>query len=272
MLDALLRRDGTVGSGPKPLGRRTPESFEHVERYPLSALPISTIDKAERTLRLPWWHWQHDQGYEGSCVGHAVAMERAITNSAQNVLVRVVRPTRRYDPIHVWNEAKKIDVWPDTNPGDSNGTSVSAAYDVVRTQGVCRVKKMVLDARGNPTPVGSYGLDPAEGISTNRWATTVDEMRTAVALGTPVVIGVDWYSGFDTPVKRKNEWWLPSLHEPLGSIRGGHAVCVYAVSDRRQAFKFKNSWGRDYPLAWLPFDTMERLLHDYGEAALVTDR
>lgn len=28
----------------------------------------------------------------------------------------------------------------------------------------------------------------------------------------------------------------------LGGIRGGHCVCVYGASDRRQAVKFVNNW------------------------------
>jgi hypothetical protein len=34
----------------------------------------------------------------------------------------------------------------------------------------------------------------------------------------------------------------------------------------------KNSWGRAYPLVWLPYAAMERLLKEDGEATLVTDR
>lgn len=258
-----------------PLGRKTPNDFAHVEKFPLRTVAaVAPTLVVERTLALPYWHWTHDQGNEGSCVGHGVAMERAITNGAQNKLAHVLRATRRYDPIDIWNEAKKVDDWPDTNPGDENGTSVRAGYDVMRDRGPRRVRSMRFGGQyGVPTPVGEGDPLVAEGAVVNRWATTVDEMRQAISDGAPVTIGVTWYSGFDPQglEQRGRDWWITSAATNT-SVRGGHCVCLYGASDRRQAFKLKNSWGRGYPLVWLPYSVMEILLADDGEAAVVTDR
>lgn len=71
----------------------------------------------------------------------------------------------RYDARWLWNEAKKVDEFPDTNPGDDNGTSVHAAMDVLRVQGHVRTSGGK-DAKPNV----------AEGISANRWATKVPEI------------------------------------------------------------------------------------------------
>lgn len=254
------------------LGRRIPPDWEHVEKYPFRTVAPRAVDTVNRTLRLPHWHWTHDQGQEGSCVGHGIVMERAITNTAQNKLLNILGiKTRRYDPIHVWNEAKKIDVWPDTNPGDDNGTSVRAGYDIARDQGLSRVKKMVIDkGAGIPRPVGAGPVEYGEGILTNRWATTVDEMRTAISQGLPVTIGVAWYANFDVPELWRHDDWIG--RGDLGRVRGGHCLTVYGASDKRQAFRLKNSWGESYPMVWMPYTTMQRLLNEYGEAALVTDR
>src|SRR4051794_9044740 len=89
------------------LGRLVPNDDEHIRKYPFAAVAPATVEK---TMKLPWWHWSHDQGREGSCVGHGIVMERAIVNSAQ------VGQSRRYDPIGLWNSAKQIDEWPETNP------------------------------------------------------------------------------------------------------------------------------------------------------------
>ncbi|HSE43742.1 MAG TPA: hypothetical protein VLA89_00280 [Gemmatimonadales bacterium] len=43
---------------------------------------------------------------------------------------------------------------------------------------------------------------------------------------TPVILGINWYDAFDTPVLRDDErWYIP---EPTGReyIRGGHCICV----------------------------------------------
>lgn len=253
------------------LGRLVPDSFDHVEKYPFSAIAPPTVTTVESVLKLPGWHWDHDQGAEGSCVGHGVGMERAVTNTAQNITSNIPGlKTRWYDPIDIWNQAKMIDEWSDTNPGDDNGTSVHAGYDVCRTQGVRRVSKMVLSSENVPEPVGEQARDLADGVSANRWATTVDEMRTGLAAGLPIAIGVNWYSNFDSPSVVDNDYWIGKGR--IGTIRGGHCLCLYGASDKRQAFRVKNSWGRNYPLVWLPYSVMTRLLKEQGEAALVTDR
>ena len=257
---------------PRSLGRRKPPNRNHVEKWSLSLEPSQIVESVEKFLELPSWHWTHDQGHEGSCVGHGAAMERAITNTAQRKLAGKPRPTVRYNPLWVWDRAKEIDPWPDTNPGDDEGTSVSAAYDILRDRGATRVYSMRLDDSGNPYPVDESPERRSAGVSANRWATTVDEVRTCIASGIPVTIGVDWYTLFDRPVQVGTEWWAAQAGQSLGSIRGGHCVCVYAASDRRQAVKFKNSWGQEYPLAWLDYTTLQRLLDDQGEATLVTDR
>lgn len=167
---------------------------------------------------------------------------------------------RRYDPRWLWDRAKEVDEWPDTNPGDDNGTSVRAACDVLRTKGHVRV----------------YGgrdqaVNPADGISANRWALSVDEMRSSIKAGIPVTIGIDWVSAFDDPTPKGREWWIGGPGWDRTRVRGGHCVCVYAASDRREAFKFKNSW-LGWPLCWLPYGAMELLLARDGEACLVSDR
>lgn len=248
----------------RPLGRRIPTDFKHLDKHPTILSPVLNV---ERTLVLPSWHWTHDQGKEGSCIGHGSVMERAITNTAQNVLLRYLYPTRRYDPISLWNQAKVIDEWPDTNPGDDNGTSVRAAYDVLRILGARKVKSMRL-SNNVPVPRGLEAWNLANGVVSNEWAAGVDQMRAAIASKTPVTIGVNWYEGFDTPQLVGNDWTVTKY----GKIRGGHCVCVYGASDKRQAFKFKNSWGKSYPLAWIPYGVMQRLLNEQGEACISVDR
>jgi hypothetical protein len=230
-----------------PLGRREPSDWKHVEKYPYSALAPAPVDTIERTLELPRYRPVYDQEREGACVGFASSWMMSILNR------------RLYDPRWLWNRAKELDEWPDTRPGDNNGTSVRAAMDVLRAEGHSRI------FRGQTRPSAL-----AEGIVANRWATTVDEIRTSIAEGTPIVLGANWYVNFDKPVRRGAEWWIGQ--GPLGVRRGGHAVCIFRASDRRQAVGIVNNWGSRYPLAWMPYTTVEQLLGEHGEATLVTDR
>jgi hypothetical protein len=130
--------------------------------------------------------------------------------------------------------------------------------DVLRESGHVRV------LRGN-------GQVPAqaEGIMENRWATTVDEIRTVVASGVPVTLGINWYRNFDAPIQKSGKYWI-GLGD-LNTVRGGHAVCIYRASDHFQAVGIVNSW-ENYPLVFMPYSVLERLLHEQGEATMVTDR
>lgn len=51
------------------------------------------------------------------------------------------------------------------------------------------------------------------------------------------------------------------------------AVLASPLHDKLEAFPILNSWGRSYPrVVWMPYPVYGRLLDEYGEVALVTDR
>ncbi|MGI8406230.1 MAG: hypothetical protein ACR2OE_15975, partial [Thermomicrobiales bacterium] len=156
---------------------------------------------------------------------------------------------------------KAIDEWPDTNPGDNNGTSVRAGMDVLRTLGHRRLRKT-----GETT-------NPLEGILRNEWATQTDQVRQCIAGGTPVVLGIEWMEDFFTPEKVGREYWIG--RKEGGKIAGGHAICCYGASDKRQAIKLVNSWGSSWPVVWLPYERLQKLIDGYeqpGECTVIFDR
>lgn len=241
-----------------PLGRRTPTDWDHVSRYPVRHLAAApTVVNKVLKDSASWWDF-YDQGAEGSCVGFGSSRMMSILNR------------QRYAARWLYGEAQLVDEWTDTPPAE--GTSVRAAMDVLRAKGHSRVW------RGNARPPAL-----SEGIAENRWATTVDEIRFSISQDVPVTLGINWYSNFDAPARQparldlggnvaaSGDWWIG--RGVLGSVRGGHAICCVAASDRRQAVALANSWGRSYPRkVWLPYATLGRLLHEDGEATLVTDR
>ena len=185
-----------------PLGRRVPTDWQHVERYPLTAsttpskpVPVaigvnwySNFDDPVKDARGRWWigkgdlghvrgghcvclepgdpstggseqdipsWWDfYDQGQEGACVGFGSSRMMSLLNR------------KRYDARWLWNQAKRVDEWPDTNPGDDNGTSVRAAMDILRTRG------HVLS--------GGSAVVLGEGISANRWAIRTEQVLGAL--------------------------------------------------------------------------------------------
>lgn len=258
---------------PGRLGRIIPPDFSHTEKYPLATVtgPAPIPARVEKHLILPKWHRNHDQGSTGSCTGHASVMAQAILNTAQNKLIRAIkRPTRRYNPLDVWREAKRIDDNPNTDPNnDNDGAYVHSAFDVLRTEGPRRVTTMHVNQAGVPVPIGERPRDPREGLSSNYWATSVDEVRLAISKGLPLAIGIDWYAEFDTPELIHNDYWIGT--KGMSTNRGGHALCLMGASDRREAFRIKNSWGA-WPMVWMPYATFAQLLLDGAEACVPVDR
>ncbi len=234
------------------LGRRPlpPGDVLHLERFPIRQLLPETVTTVERTLALPYaYRPKYDQGAEGACVGFSASWAMSILNR------------RFYDAGWLYREAQKIDEW----PGESySGTSVRAGMEVLRSLG----------HRFLHNHAHEHAPQVEDGIDEYRWATTVEEVRTCIAAGVPVVLGIDWMSAFDTPTRKSDgSWWIGE--GDLGRVRGGHAICAYGASDRRQAVKLCNSWGKAWPLAWLPYATLQRLLDGVqypGECAIVTDR
>ena len=249
------------------LGRKVPTDFEHVEKYPLSAVldtatatkvPFSIginwysdfdnpvqyefttlagtttkrwvvakngirgsirgghcvcIKPGSRSDPLEWWDF-YDQGMEGACVGFGTSRMMSLLNR------------KRYNARWLWDMAKATDEWPETNPGDDDGTSVRAALDILLKKG----HVVWGDSMNNLTWQQRDSLPSAiaEGLNAYRWTTSIDEMRSV-------------------------------LSSPL--------------NDRMQAFPFLNSWGRDYPhIVWMPYSVLDRLIREDGEVAIVTDR
>jgi len=248
----------------RPLGRRTPPNFEHVALYPLSFLLADPTHElvlppagTERSLGLPWWWKKHNQGEEGACVGFGSSAMMSITNHYQRLKATGQDITYRYAARWLYGEAQLADEWPETPPEE--GTTVRASCDVLKVQGHRRVQNGVMG-----TVVAAHGIDAY------RWARNVDEIRAAIYAGIAVTIGINWYQDFDLPDFHNGEWWIGRGN--LGVVRGGHCVCLFRMSDRRQAFRLMNSWGGEYPPVWIAYDVMERLLAEFGEAVVVTDR
>jgi len=223
----------------KPLGRRVPTDWRHLERFPLRAVPTALLkpspvvfgvnwytnfDDPEKvgnrwfigrgslgsvrgghaicsvpkgvTDTKTWWAW-YDQGQEGACVGFACSRAQSLNNR------------RRYNAQRLYEKAQEIDEFADTPPEE--GTSVRAGMEVMRLEGLWR---------------RNYGVpEVTEGISAYRWATTVDEVLTAL--------------------DREGQNAIPLV----------------------------NSWGTTWPhVCWLPNETLARLLDEDGECAVPTDR
>lgn len=187
-----------------------------------TTLPLTTQVWARRT-------YPFDQGDLGSCTG----------NACEGMLATVPfrQAHHRYSErvaVKLYMLATQLDGFGGVYPPDDTGSS---------TLGVLKAAKQL-------GAIASY-----------RWGFSTDDcLRTLSQLG-PVIIGINWYEGFDHP----HDHGLLTIG---GSIRGGHELELLGIDVERREVRGVNSWGR----AWgdrgrfsLSFDTLDRLLHEQGE-------
>lgn len=188
----------------KALGRKVPADWNHVEKHPLIRSMIAVLPPVPVTVGVNWysafdnpikqangqwwvkaknlgsirgghcvcmphrddepynWYTFYNQGAEGACVGFGSSRMMGLLNR------------KKYNARWLWDTAKSMDEWKDTNPGDDNGTSVRAAMDVLRTIGHVEWHPYMqgLTWQQRDFLKSSVG----EGISVNKWATNIDDL------------------------------------------------------------------------------------------------
>lgn len=233
-----------------PLGRVAPPDFDHVTKYPLTALDAAptkvpviagtnwyeAFDRPERDAQGHYWVGRGDLGRTRG--GHAYTLlptgvhdpeawwawhdqiSEGICVSVAVARTMALLNRKRFQPRPLYDVAQTIDEWPTE---DYSGTSVRAGLDVARTQGLVPARRRepmrVLKGEITRPP------DPADGIAANRWITSMDD-----------------------------------LEQVLGHPGRGYVI-------------FTNSWGRDYPRrVRMSLEVVDRLWREDGEYGVVTDR
>lgn len=231
-------------------GRLIPPDMGHIDKYPIRNLGFEVPKTIEFSFDLPNLFEQYDQGNLGACIGYSASWMQSIYNRP---------PVQLYDAVWLYHRAQLTDGDPDTSPEADNGTTVRAAFNVLRREGHRQI------ANGASLPA-----DKKDGITSYYWCRSVDDIRSAFSKKRVVVFGIDWYSSFMNPTVYKDEIWIGRKRN-WGQILGGHAICCHAVSDKRQAVRLINSWGLAYPPVWLGYKSVERLMSNFGEAVVSID-
>jgi hypothetical protein len=193
------------------LGRFIPDDWEHVDKYPSAALPDEARPKkvpvvigvnwysefdnpevdestgehfvarggADSLTQIrgghcvclepggepdndDWWDF-YNQGSEGACVGFGWSRCMTILNN------------ELYGARWLWDRSKETDEWPETNPGDNDGTSVRAAGNVLAKAGHVDWKDDYADDDHNERR--DYQPAADNGITRFRWARSVDDVH-----------------------------------------------------------------------------------------------
>ena len=208
----------------------------HVERDERSRA-FSVASHATGVLKTTQ-HRRHcspfNQGDLGSCTGNA--MVGALMTGP---LFKATRILGEQDAVDLYSAATRLDRIPGHYPHDDTGSSGLAVAKAAQQRGY---------------------------ISSYRHAFGISQALTALSRG-PVIVGVNWYEGFDMPVGTSAELQI------LGTIRGGHEMVIDGIDVESGYVHLTNSWGSQWGnqgTCVMSFATLRRLLVEGGDVTVPT--
>lgn len=133
--------------------------------------------------------------------------------------------------------ATRVDDFPGTFPGTDSGSTGLAVAKAAQQRGL---------------------------ISSYSHAFSLEAALTALQTSA-VLVGISWRAGLDHPM-------ADGLAHYVGSVRGGHELCMDEIDVERQHVGFSNSWGSDWGAAGRFFITWQDLgaaLDDQGDVTVL---
>lgn len=191
-----------------------------------------------------------DQGTEGSCVGWAVGY------TALGILM--------YPKYNNWNSARRSPNYVyDQIKSSSSCTSnanMKDALNLVCNQGDCSWNSMsYIDGDCSVLPDTAQQNEAIQNKALS-WAalnvTDLADIKQAINLGYPVIIGFEVYQSFYDMFNTGNGIWNTNY----GTYWGNHATCIIGYDDNKAMVKVQNQWGAingDQGFFWIPYSFIE---------------
>jgi hypothetical protein len=194
-----------------------------------------------------------NQGQQGSCTAWATgyALRSYYENRNQSVAQRQARRTL-FSPAFLYNQLHA--------DGDCKGTAISRALELMQSDGVASLDEFpytAADCRRQPDDkVKAVALQYRIKSWRRLDETRPDDAKGQLAKGNPVVFGMNLSPSFD---RLKGDAVYDDTEAPR---TGGHAMVLVGYSDKRQAFKFINSWNTtwaDGGFGWVSYRALGAL-------------
>ncbi len=193
------------------------------------------------------------QGQQGSCTAWAVGYAmRSYYQGQTNHLANFSSDEQVFSPAYIYNQLH--------TGGKCEGTSISAALDMLVKEGVSPLSEFPYSADDCSRTPDSATQSHAAQFKIKSWraieATKLDDAKGQINAGNPVVFGMNISDSF-------NKLKVGDIYDDIESPRiGGHAMVLVGYSEKRQAFKFINSWGTnwgDQGFGWVSYRALKVL-------------
>jgi C1A family cysteine protease len=174
-----------------------------------------------------------DQGDLGSCTGHG-------TVGAMVYL----HPDQMFSRLDAYYNGRVIE----GDVDQDNGAQISDVISGLTNTGVIPEIDWPYNPATFATPPKALETYPiVKAVQASRVA-DLEDLKSALAEGFPVVIGFSVYSNFES--QEMNESGILTMPGPSDELLGGHCVLVIGYDETTQQCFVRNSWGT----GWGPFN------------------
>jgi C1A family cysteine protease len=192
-----------------------------------------------------------NQGQLGSSVGFAMAY------TMEYFILKQLNIKTILSPLFIYYQARKM-------AGTVKMDAGAIIHDVIKVGQTIGI----VDEETWPYKESRFAVHPPKSIDkTTHYfvddvasVKTLKQIKDALSVYGPVIIGVSIYSSFYTDSSAIMK--MPGRKE---SIIGGHAICLVGFDEQTQLFKFKNCWGTEWGengYGYIPYDYIEKFSAD----------
>ena len=191
----------------------------------------------------------YDQGNLGSCTANALAFGYEYTEMIENEK-NIFIPSRLF----IYYNERNIEDSIDTDSGAQLFDGISSLH----INGVCKESDWIYDITKYKDKPSDKCYSQALNHRIDKFYAVeqkLDQLRSSLILGFPVIFGFVVYKSFQTEQVQKTGIMTMPVENDI--ILGGHAVSAVGFDDKKKVFIIRNSWGvhwGDNGYFYMPYD------------------